>query len=400
MNIIERPYYLNQLNSWREKKVIKVITGVRRCGKSTLMQLFQQQLLNSGVDAAQIIAINFEDLDYYDLREPQKLHSYIKERLRKEVCNYIFLDEVQLVADFHQVADSLYIKENVDLYLTGSNAMMLSGELATLLSGRYVEIKMTPLSFKEYVGATGDTSDLSRKYNDYISSSSFPYALDLAENRWQLNEYLNGIYSTIVLKDIMQRYRISDGMMLESVVRFAADNIGNTLSSKSIADTLSSNGRKIDVKTVEKFLSALVECFMLYRVKRYDVKGKSLLKTMEKYYFVDIGLRRTLLGTRGFDVGRILENVVYMELQRRFPEVYIGKVNQLEVDFIARSTDKVYYFQVAATVREEQTLRRELAPLQAIPDHYTKIILSLDDDPDADYDGILRTNVLKWLVFS
>ncbi len=398
MKIIERPHYLNQLLQWRDKQLIKVVTGVRRCGKSTLMKMFQQHLLDSGVDQSCIIAVNLEDLDYVELREPLALHKYIKEHMVVGKNNYIFLDEVQLVADFQQVVDSLYIKEGVDIYLTGSNANMLSSELATMLSGRYVEIKMTPLSFKEYVSSTGSTDNLASKYASYIATSSFPYALELQDGAQQIDEYLTGIYSTITLKDIMQRNKIADSMMLEAVIRFAADNIGNTMSTKGIADTMTSNGRKIDVKTVEKYLSALVESFMLYRVKRYNVRGKELLRTMEKYYLVDMGLRRTLLGTRGYDVGRVLENVIYLELQRRYRNVYVAKMDNLEIDFVAQSTSETVFYQVSATVRDENTLARELAPLKALDNHYPKFLLTLDEDPEADYDGIRRINALNWLI--
>lgn len=398
MRLIERPTYLDQLKNWRDKHLIKVITGVRRCGKSTLMAMFQRHLVDSGVSPSDIVAINFEDYDFLELRKPKALHEFVKARLSDGRQNYIFFDEIQLVEDFQTVVDSLHIKEGVDIYMTGSNAGLLSSELATLLSGRYVEIKMTPLSFKEYVEGSGGGSSLAEKYYAYTSTSSFPYSLELSDGGGMLDDYLGGLYSSILLKDIMQRNRISDTMMLEAVIRFAADNIGNTMSTKSIADTMTSNGRKIDVKTVEKYLSAMVESFILYKVKRYDLRGKSLLKSMEKYYLVDVGLRRMLLGTKGFDVGRILENVVYLELQRRYDSVCIGKAGELEIDFVAQSTNETCYFQVAATVRDEKTLSRELASLKCLNDHYPKVLLTLDEDPEGDYDGIRRVNALRWLM--
>lgn len=275
---------------------------------------------------------------------------------------------------------------------------MLSSEIATLIAGRYVEIAMLPLSFKEYVESTGNRDGLARKYTEYLSASSFPYALELKENPKLLLDYLGGIYHTIVLKDVMARKGISDPMMLESIVRFAFDNIGNVLSSKRIADTMTSDGRKIDVKTVEKYLSALSECFVLYRAKRYNIRGRQFLKSMEKYYVVDMGLRRLLLGTRSFDVGHILENIVYLELLRRGKEVYVGKMDDLEVDFVTMEESGLRYYQVAATVREPKTFERELAPLRMIGDHYPKYLLTLDEDPEADYDGIRRLNVLDWLL--
>jgi uncharacterized protein len=398
MKKIERKTYLKKLIAFENKKVIKIITGVRRCGKSTLLEMFQEYLLAHGVTQKQIISVNFEDYDNVELRDPQKLYSYLKKKLVNEKTTYIFLDEIQHVHDFPEVVDSLFIKDYVDLYLTGSNAYMLSSEIATLISGRYVEISMLPLSFQEYVFATGNTDNLAHKYSDYLQFSSFPYALDLKGQPLELMDYLNGLYNTIILKDVVSRKKVSDVMMLESVVRFTFDNIGNLLSTKKIADTMSSNGRKIDVKTVEKYLTAFMECYILYQAKRYNIKGKQHLSSLEKYYVVDMGLRRILLGSRAFDVGRILENIVYLELLRRDKEVYVGKIDNLEVDFVAMDNEGQCYYQVAATVRDEATLARELAPLQQIVDQYPKYLLTLDEDPDADYNGIRRINVLTWLL--
>ncbi|MDE5574800.1 MAG: ATP-binding protein [Bacteroidales bacterium] len=397
METITRDLYLNQLKAFKDKKLIKVITGIRRCGKSTLLDLFGQYLMDSGVTEEQIIRINFEDYDYIDLRDPKKLYQYVKKRLVPKRKIYVFFDEIQHVTDFPDVVNSLHIKPNVDVYVTGSNAYMLSHEIATLMSGRYVEIAMLPLSFKEYVTGTGGRENLSQKYADYIAFSSFPYALEI-EGESERLDYLSGIYSTIVLKDIVSRYKVADVTMLESVVRFAADNIGNILSTKRIADTMTSAGRKMDVKTVEKFLAYLQESFVLYKADRYNIKGMQYLKTLEKYYLVDMGLRRLLLGSRNFDAGRILENIVYLELIRRKYKVYVGKIDSLEVDFVAMGNKGPVYYQVAATVRDEATLKRELASLQKINDQYPKYLLTLDEDPDADYNGIRRINVLQWLV--
>lgn len=311
---------------------------------------------------------------------------------------YVFLDEIQHCEEFPAVVDSLYIRKGVDLYITGSNANMLSSEIATLISGRYVEVSMLPLSFKEYVLSTGSSNELARKYIAYLENSSFPYALALAGQPKEIRDYLDGIYNTIVVKDIAKRNKIPDTMMLESVLRFVFDNIGVKLSTKKIADTMTSEGRKIDVKTVEKYMKALMESFIVYQAKRYNVKGKQHLKTLEKYYAVDIGLRYMILGSRSTDVGHILENVIYLELRRRGYEVFVGKVDDLEVDFVAMEQKKPTYYQVAASVRDERTLQRELAPLQKITDHYPKVILTLDDDPEADYDGIRRINALDWLM--
>ena len=395
---IERKEYLEKLIAFRDKQVIKIITGVRRCGKSTLMELFQDYLKSQGVLEEQIVAVNLEDYDFYELRNPKKLHTYIKERLVQGKMTYIFLDEIQHCEEFPEVVDSLHIKKDVDIYLTGSNAKMLSSEIATLISGRYVEISMLPLSFKEYVLSTGSTSELARKYTAYVETSSFPYALQLAGQPKELRDYLDGIYNTIVVKDIAQRNKIPDPMMLESVLRFIFDNIGNQLSTKKIADTMTSNGRKIDVKTVEKYLKALMESYIVYQAKRYNVKGKQHLKTLEKYYAVDIGLRYLLLGTSSSDVGHILENIVFLELLRRGSEVFIGKIDDLEVDFVAMDGKQITYYQVAASVRDEKTLARELASLEKISDHYPKIVLTLDEDPQADYNGIRRINALDWLM--
>ncbi|MDD6994552.1 MAG: ATP-binding protein [Candidatus Borkfalkiaceae bacterium] len=396
--LIQRKEYLNHLIAFRDKKLIKVITGVRRCGKSTLMELYQEYLKKQGVKESQIISINFEDYDFYELRDEEKLYEYLKNKIIYNEKNYIFLDEIQHVKDFARVVDSMYIKKGVDIYITGSNANMLSSEIATVLSGRYVEISMLPLSFKEYVESTGDTADLGRKYRDYIENSSFPYALELRNHPKELKLYLEGIYNTVVVKDIAARKKIADLMMLDSVTCFLFYNVGNPVSTKKIADAMTSDGRKIDVKTVEKYITALTESFVLYKAGRYNVKGKQYLKTLKKYYVVDIGLRYTLLGARSTDVGHILENVVYLELLRRGYDVYVGKVDDSEVDFVAMNESGISYFQVAASVRENTTLLRELAPLQKIKDNYPKTILSLDDDPKADYSGIIRLNALDWLM--
>ncbi len=397
MKRIERQTYLQKLISFKDKKLIKVITGIRRCGKSTIMGIYCDWLMTHGVGREQIVYLNFEDYDFFELRDPHKLYEYIKPMIHQDKMTYIFFDEIQHVADFPDIVNSLNLKPTVDLYVTGSNAYMLSSEIATLLSGRYVEIAMLPLSFKEYVEGIDGKDNLQKAYMEYVSKSSFPYTLEL-DTASEVSDYLNAVYNTIVIKDIMSRKKIPDVMMLESVIRFAADNIGNILSTKRIADLMTADGRKIDQKAVEKYLSTLCESFFLYEVKRYHIKGKQLLKTLGKYYLVDIGLRRMLLGSRSFDAGRILENIVYLELLRRQKKVYIGKMDNLEVDFVAIDEGGIAYYQVAATVRDENTLKRELASLQQIKDQYPKYILTLDEDPVADYDGIKRVNALKWLM--
>ena len=397
MKRIERASYLNKLIAFKDKNLIKVITGIRRCGKSTIMEIYRDWLKEQGVSIDQIVYLNFEDYDNFELRNPKNLYAYIKPLLIEDKMNYLFFDEIQHVQDFPDIINSLNLKPNVDIYITGSNAYMLSSEIATLLSGRYIEIAMQPLSFKEYVDGTGEYDNLQKAYNDYITKSSFPYTLELNTNS-EVSDYLTGLYNTIVVKDIMSRKRLPDVMMLESVIRFTADNIGNILSTKRIADIMTADGRKIDQKTVERYLNSLCETFFVYEAKRYNIKGKQLLKTLAKYYLVDIGLRRMLLGSRSFDAGRILENIVYLELLHRQKKVYVGKNDNLEVDFVAIDENNISYYQVAATVRDESTLKRELASLQQINDQYPKYILTLDDDPVADYDGIKRINALKWMM--
>jgi predicted AAA+ superfamily ATPase len=314
--------------------------------------------------------------------------------------NYIFLDEIQHVDEFQRAIDSLFIRKNIDLYITGSNARLLSGELATLLSGRYVTIPMLPLSFSEYLSAFEDRRELSKKYQDYVVNSSFPYSLSLRDDPSRIREYLGGIYNTIVLKDIVERKKIADAAMLDRVIRFMFDNIGNLCSVKKIADTLVSAGRRISVNTIESYLSALTDSFILYRLGRYDVRGKEHLKTGHKYYLADIGLRFYLLGSRGADAGRILENVVYLELLRRGWELSVGKIDDKEIDFVAQRGDLLEYYQVALSVRDESTLERELRSLRAVKDNYPKFLLTMDDDPPSDNDGIRRINVLDWLSSS
>lgn len=400
MKDIERTEFLDKLKAYKDKQIIKVITGIRRCGKSTLMKMFKDYLLSTGVQENQIIFLNFEDFDNAGLLDPKVLHSYVKEHLAAGKMTYVFFDEIQNVQDFQRVVDSLFLNPLIDIYMTGSNAYLLSGELATLLSGRYITIEMLPLSFKEYVSALGSDSNLSlsEKYKNYVQRSSFPYVLNLGNDIQEVLDYLNGVYSTIVLKDVVSRFKITDTKMLESVVRFVFDNIGNPLSSKRIADSMTSAGHKIDVKTVEKYITALQQSFIVYEAKRYDVKGKEYLKLMEKYYAVDIGLRFLLLGQKANDVGHILENVVYLELIRRGYKVFVGKVDDTEIDFVAQNHEGNLYMQVSASVRDKSTLERELKPLQSVKDNYPKLLLTLDDDPTVDFDGIKQINVLEWLL--
>ena len=396
--MIERTEYLEELKRWKDKDLIKVITGIRRCGKSTLFQLFIDYLKSTGISNEQIISINLEDADY-NFEDYKQLYDYIKEKMDSKKTYYVFLDEVQNVPMFQKAVDSLYIKKNVDVYITGSNAYLLSGELATLLSGRYIEIKMLPLSFKEYVSAFDD-NNYPQLFLNYMKNGGMPGNISIIKsNPNDLDKYLDGIFSTIVYKDIMARNNINDKMLLESVLKFIFDSIGSPISTKKISDTLTSKGMSTSNHTVEKYIIAFIESFLIYKAERFDVKGKNLLARDYKYYVVDQGLRSYLLGKKADnDMGHILENIVYLELLRRGYRVYVGKVDDLEVDFVAESRDGLKYFQVALTVRDEKVLERELRSLQKTGDHYPKYLLTLDMDLESDYDGITKINVVDWLL--
>lgn len=396
--MIERTEYLEELKRWKDKDLIKVITGIRRCGKSTLFQLFIDYLKSTGISNEQIISINLEDADY-NFEDYKQLYDYIKEKMDSKKKYYVFLDEVQNVPMFQKAVDSLYIKKNVDVYITGSNAYLLSGELATLLSGRYIEIKMLPLSFKEYVSAFDD-NNYQQLFLNYMKNGGMPGNISIIKsNPNDLDKYLDGIFSTIVYKDIMARNNINDKMLLESVLKFIFDSIGSPISTKKISDTLTSKGMSTSNHTVEKYITAFIESFLIYKAERFDVKGKNLLARDYKYYVVDQGLRSYLLGKKAdSDMGHILENIVYLELLRRGYRVYVGKVDDLEVDFVAESRDGLKYFQVALTVRDEKVLQRELRSLQKTGDHYPKYLLTLDMDLESDYDGITKINVVDWLL--
>lgn len=396
--MIPRKEYLDFLIRSKDLQLIKVVSGIRRCGKSTLFEIYKEYLLDAGIEETQIISINFEDVEYDNLKNYRSLYEYITPKLQKNKKNYIFLDEIQHVAQFEKTVDSLFIKKNVDLYITGSNAYFMSSELATFLSGRYIELKMLPLSFSEYCIGNEKVIPNNEKYNSYIQNGSFPYIIQLGDKHKVIQDYLQSLYNTVILKDVVARFKITDVMMLEDITKFVFDNIGNQLSITKLANTMTSKGRKIDPKTVEKYVRALIESLIVYKAKRYNVKGKQYLQTLEKYYVVDIGLRYSLLGKRSTDVGHILENIIYLELIRRGYDVYVGQVGNLEVDFVAMNEDGIIYYQVSASVRDEGTLKRELAPLQKISDHYPKVILTLDEDPIADYDGIKRLNALDWLL--
>lgn len=393
--MIERNEYLEALKNWKDKDLIKVVTGIRRCGKSTLFELFIDYLKKLGVKEDHIISLNLESPEY-NFNDYMELYNYVNDKIKDNNMYYVFLDEVQVVDKFEKAVDGLYIKKNVDEYITGSNAYLLSGELATFLSGRYVEFKMFPLSFKEYADYCRQEGD-EKLYLKYVNNSSMPYALKL-DNQDEVDKYLDSIYNTIIVKDIATRKKIADTGMLRSVSEFMFSSVGNVLSVKKIADTLTSNGRSISVHTVESYLDSLVESFIFNKVSRYDIKGKQYLQSGEKYYATDVTMRYALLGRKNVDLGHILENIVYLELVRRGYKVYVGKSGDKEIDFVAENSKGVMYFQVAYTVRDKNTLERELSALESINDHYPKFILTMDVDPEVDYNGIRKMNVLDWLL--
>ena len=405
-NMVEKRYvarteYLDFLKRHQGKHIIKVVSGVRRSGKSTLFLLFREYLRASGVAPEQIITINFEDMANESLRDPYALYKYLTNRLDDGKMTYIFLDEIQHVTDFEKVVDSLFIKDNVDLYITGSNAYFLSGEIATLLTGRYVQINMLPLSFKEFVEwhkqndlFTNDTD----MFNEYLKSS-FPYTLFVQDEQERM-EYLQGIYSTIVLTDIVTRLKVRDVPVLERVIRTLFSDIGSAISISNIANTLKSAKLPADNKTIDRYVEGILNSLLMYEAKPYDIHGRSILRANSKYYAVDLGLRRLLLPDHQQDYGHIIENIVFLELKRRYPYVYVGRSNDLEVDFVALNVkNEARYFQVALTTLDEKVLERELRPLKQIHDSYPKYLLTMDTlNKDANYDGIQKMNILDWLL--
>jgi len=398
--MIERNEYLDLLKRFKNKDLIKVVTGIRRCGKSTLFDLYINYLKEIKIEDSQIININLED-PKYDFKDYKDLYDYVNEKIIDNREYYVFLDEVQNVPKFQKAVDGLYIKKNVDLYITGSNAYILSGELATLLSGRYIEIKMLPLSFKEYLSVFSDKSvSVDRMFLNYMRNGGMPGNIGILEtNPNDLDKYLDGIFSTVVYKDIMARNNINDKILLENVIKFIYDSIGSPISTKKISDTLTSKGVPTSNHTVENYITAFLESFLIYKAERFDVKGKNLLVRDYKYYSVDTGLRSYLLGKKSdSDMGHILENIVYLELLRRGYKVYVGKIDDLEVDFVAMNREGIKYYQVALSTRDEKVLERELKSLQKTGDHYPKYLLTLDMDLDSDYNGIVKKNVVDWLL--
>lgn len=403
---MERTEYLQRLKEWKDEQVIKVVTGIRRSGKSTLLLQYQSWLKQNNISEDQIIAINFEDLEYEELSDYRKLYEYINERLIADKRNYIFLDEIQKVTSFEKAIDSLYIKENVDIYITGSNSYMLSGDLATLLTGRYVEIKMLPLSFNEFLSA----ADMDREngFAEYMQCGGLPYIAVMERTPEKVDTYLEGIYNTVIVKDIEDRYAmggtkvsgksISDITLLKQIARYLASVIGSPVSVRSITNYLVSSGRKVSQNTINNYVEALSESFVFYPVERFDIVGKQLLKANKKYYIVDLGLRNYILPRKTYDLGFSLENIVYFELLRRGYNVTVGKIGNAEVDFVAKKDGAYTYFQVTADMTNKDIFDREINPLSGINDNYKKVILTTDRLTQGNYDGIQVEYLIDWLL--
>lgn len=409
-----RPRYMDWLSRWKDKDLIKVVTGLRRCGKSSTLTLFREHLIASGIDNSRILAVNFESLDEEYPREARALYAFVVERLAPNVTNYVFLDEVQHVENFERAVDALFVRDDVDLYITGSNAYFLSGELATLLTGRYVELRMLPFSFAEYLQARNSLVDASTThvsqtgapptqtnaehlFNDYLLYGGMPFVAQLHDEQ-SISDYLAGVFNTIVMQDVARRHPRMDMHSFMATASFVADNIGSITSRQKIANTLSAAGTKTAPVTVSDYLDALIENFLLFKVDRYDIKGKEYLKTLEKYYLGDLGFRFWLLGKNQGDLGHRLENAVYLELLRRYQRVFVGRVGRLEADFIVESNQGPRYFQVAQTILDDNVRQREFASLEAIKDNYPKTVLTLDKVGTGDYNGIAHTNIIEWML--
>ena len=394
-----RNSYLNQLIKLKDKSIIKIITGIRRVGKSTLLQLFYNYLLKNGVLSEQIIKINFESIEFDNIKTYKELYNYVKERISLNKT-YLLLDEIQMVVSFEKAINSFMVDFDIDIYITGSNGYLLSSELSTLLSGRYVEIKMLPLSFKEYLyfNNYSKEGDINHYFNEYIEYGGLPAITEMKTYPETITQFLEGIFNTILIKDVALRNEIRDISLLESVIRFIVSNIGSFISTKKIANYLTSNGRKAVSETIDNYLKMLENAFIIYRVKRYDIKGKLYLKTLEKFYVVDTGLKNQITGFRNDDYGFILENIIYFELLRRGFYVSIGKVGTLEVDFIATNKNKKIYYQVSTTIQNDETKKRELSPFENINDNYEKVILTMDKTFIKDYNGIKNINIIDFLL--
>lgn len=406
--MIKRKEYLEILHKYKEKQVIKVVTGIRRCGKSTLMMQFQNELREKGVNEEQIVYINFEALENEHLLDRHELYKYLSEKLCKGKYTYIFLDEIQKVNEFEKVVDSLYIKPLIDIYITGSNAYMLSGELATYLSGRYIEIKMLPLSFSEYCELM-EYNDVNKLFSDYIQYGGLPYYAILRKNGFVSDEsYIEGIYNTVFVKDIEERQKrkepdptkrkITDIPLLKNISKYLSSVIGSPISMKKIADYLTSSGRKTSHVTVGDYVEALEQTYLYYKVERMDVIGKMILQQNHKYYMVDLGFRNYVLAKQKFDIGFSLENIVFLELFRRGYKINVGKVGSTEVDFVTFKNGVYEYYQVTTSILDQNVFNREITPLMNIQDNYKKVILTYDTIGLGNYNGIYVVNIIDWLL--
>lgn len=404
--MVKRKEYLNKLIEWKDEQVIKVVTGIRRCGKSTLLLQYQDYLRENGVTDEQIISLNFEELENEALLDYKVLYSYIKERLCEDKMTYIFLDEIQNVASFEKAIDSLYVKDNTDVYITGSNSYLLSGELATLLTGRYVEISMLPLSFAEYKELSNESKE--NAFSEYMRYGGMPYVALMSKTEEKVNTYIEGIYNTVVIKDIEDRQKrrevdsdkrkINDIALLKTIAKYLSSVVGSPVSVKSVTDYLTSNGRRVSPNTVDDYMDALAESYIFYSAERFDIVGKEILKSNKKWYIVDLGIRNHILPRKNYDLGFSIENIVYFELLRRGYKVNIGKYANSEVDFVAQKNGVLTYFQVTADMTNESTFEREMTPLRNIKDNYEKIVLTLDKFSVGNYEGIKVIHLIDWLL--
>ena len=398
--MILRENYLKKLIDAKDTEFIKVITGVRRSGKSTLLLMFKDYLINNGIKNDNIIYINFESAIYDDIKNYKDLYNYIKDKIKNDKV-YVLLDEVQNVESWEKAINSFKVDFDVDIYITGSNAYLLSSELSTLLSGRYIEIKMYPLSFKEYLLFNNyDNNNIDDKFNEYLKYGGLPAITLIKKNNELVLSYLNDIYNTIVKKDIIDRNNIKDTALLENIIKYLSNNIGSPISASKISDYLNSNKitTKSNHQTIDNYLNMLEKSFIMYKADRTDIKSKALLKTLGKYYISDTGIRNIILGFRNINEGHLLENVVYLELLRRGFKVNIGKTNDYEVDFVAENPNTIKYYQVTRTLADEKVKIRELRSLESIDDNYEKTILTMDKTINNDYNGIKVINIIDWLL--
>lgn len=397
--MIKRDLYLKKLLQYKNQPLIKVLTGMRRVGKSTLLKLLAEELVGTGVARENIVYLNLELATMDDIADYRALYRLLKGKLPVGERGYLLLDEVQLIDGWERAVNALLAEDVADIYLTGSNARMLSSELATLLSGRYVTIEVYPLSFREYLDfRAGATDSRERLFRDYLRFGAMPLVPRLAQDNAVVESVLSGIYDTVLMKDIVARNAVRDPALLESIVRYLAANIGSPITTSKISGYLTSKGRKTNSTTVDNYLKMLESAYIFYRAQRYDIRGKMYLKTQEKYYIVDNGIRNMLLGFRGGDYGHVLENIVYLELRRRGYTVHVGKLGSLEIDFVATKSDRKIYYQVSATVLDDNTRERELAPLRTVPDYYEKVLLTMDDSYITDFEGIKNINIIDFLL--